>query len=457
MVIISRPDEPFIPEEITVHLGAPDEPAANVKVSFPEYIKNVASSEIYPTWPEAALRANIYAQITFALNRIYTEYYRNRGYNFDITNSKQLDQSFVAGRGIFENISQIVDEIFNSYIVRQGSIEPLYTAYCDGRISTCEGMTQWGTVALAESGYTPYEILQYYYGDDIDIITDVPISANFESYPLYPLRLGSFGQDVNAIQVELNRISKNYPLIPYIEDVNGVFGAQTEVAVKAFQEIFNLTQDGIVGNATWYKIKYIYNAVKGLSELITEGVSPEEIESTFPVSWQEGDYGIWVKLIQYYVRALGCFYPDIPIIEITGYFGPETTEAVIALQTKYNIIIDGVVGIQTWARLDRDYKLNLNNIPKMCFGVEHIYPGYIMSIGMEDNNVRLMQMYLAEISKYYPSIPKVTVTGIFDDQTKNAVIAIQKYFLNLTEDDILGIIGPSTWNKISELYQNLPK
>jgi len=242
-----------------------------------------------------------------------------------------------------------------------------------------------------------------------------------------------------------------------IEDIDGIFGVQTEAAVKAFQQIFDLTPDGIIGSATWYKIKYIYNAVKGLSELVTEGLSPEEIPTEFPVAWEEGDSGIWVKLIQYYVRALGCYYPDIPIIEITGYFGPETTEAVMALQTKYDIIIDGVVGIQTWAKLDRDYRTKLNAIPIECFGVDNIYPGYILSKGMEDKNVTLIQTYLAEISKFYPNIPSVTVTGIFDDQTEAAIIAIQKNFLDLTEEDILGIIGPSSWNKIAELYENLPE
>lgn len=332
MVIISRPEVPFIPEQITVHLGKPNEPAENVTVSFPSYIKNVASSEIYPTWPESAIRANIYAQISFALNRVFTEWYRNRGYNFDITNSKQYDQSYMKGRDIFENISKIVDEIFNSYVIRQGKLEPLFTAYCDGANTKCNGLLQWGTVTLAKNGYDPYEILKYYYGEDIDIVKDVPISANFESYPLYPLQLGSFGRDVSIIQYELNRIRKNYPSIPQIKDVNGIFGADTDASVKAFQKIFNLNSDVIIESATWYKIKYVFNAVKGLGELASEGVTPEEIESPFEVAWQEGDSGIWVKLIQYYIHVLGCYYPDIPLIEITGYFGPETKEALMAIE-----------------------------------------------------------------------------------------------------------------------------
>lgn len=456
MPIISRPDVPFIPEYITVHLGNPDEPAENETVTFPAYIKNVASSEIYPTWPESAIRANIYAQITFALNRIFTEWYPSRGYDFDITNSKQYDQSYVKGRDIFENISIIVDEIFNSYVARQGNINPLFTSYCDGVETICEGLQQWGSVSLAQEGYTPYDILKYYYGDDIDIVRDVSVNANFESYPLYPLRLGSFGQDVSTMQTELNRIRINYPSIPKIEDASGIFGEGTEAAVKEFQKIFNLNVDGVIGTSTWYKIKYIYNAVKGLSVYISEGISPEEIQSPFKTAWMEGDSDWWVEVVQYYVRALGCYYyPEIPIIEITNYFGPETTEAVKALQKKYNIIVDGIVGIQTWAELDKDYLRIYNKIPEGCFKNTTIYPGYFLSKGMADRNVRLIQTYLERISDYDPDIPKVSVTGVYDDKTVAAVDAIQnKYSI-----DVLGsygqFIGPITWSKISEIYEGL--
>lgn len=454
MAIISRPDQPFIPEEITVHLGEPDAPAENLTVSFPNYIKNVASSEIYPTWPESSIRPNIYAQITYALNRVYTEWYRSRGYDFDITNSTKYDQSFVPDRDVFENIAKIVDEIFNSYVARQGRIEPIFASYCDGRRTTCAGLSQWGTVPLAENGYTPYQILQHYYGDDINIIRDVPVNANFESYPLYPLRLGSFGQDVTIIQNELNRISQNYPSIPKIvNDRDGVFGAETEDAVKQFQRIFNLTVDGIVGSSTWYKIKYVYNGVKGLSELVSEGISPEELESPFEVAWEEGSTGIWPRLIQYYVRVLGCYYPDIPIIEITGYFGPETTEAVIAIQKKFNLIVDGVVGIQTWALLDSQYKKILSYIPEGCLKNKTIYPGYLLSKGMGDKNVALMQSYLDKISEVYSDIPKVNKNGLFDEKMEVAVRAFQQKFMG----DKLGsgLIGPNTWSNITAVYESL--
>lgn len=451
MAIISRPDVPFIPENITVHLGAPDEPAENITVSFPNYIKNVASSELYPTWPEAALRANILAQISFALNRVYTEKYRSQGYDFDITNSTQFDQSFVKDRDFFDNISRIVDDTFDSYIVRRGSREPLFTAYCDGEETTCEGLSQWGTVELAQQGKIPYEILQNYYGEDIDLVRDVPVNANFESYPLYPLRLGTFGREVAIIQQELNRIGDNYPAIPKIANVDGIFGADTEAAVKAFQRIFNITEDGVVGNATWYRIKYIYNSVKGLGELFSEGIAPEELENPFEAFWKEGDTGVWVRLIQYYVRALSCYYQLTPLIETTGRFGPETTAAVKRLESIYGIPQDGIVDVQTWGRFYQDYRQNVNKIPANCFNVSPLYPGYLMYRGMGDNNIRLLQTYLQRISEVDANIPTLTVTGIFDEQTEAAVKAFDQKYL----EEGKGIVGPITWNAIVAYYNRI--
>jgi len=451
MAIISRPDVPFIPENITVHLGTPDEPAENVTVSFPNYIKNVASSELYPTWPEAALRANILAQISFALNRVYTEKYRSQGYDFDITNSTQFDQSFVKDRDFFDNISKIVDETFDSYVVRRGSKEPLFTAYCDGEETACEGLSQWGTVELARQGKIPYEILQNYYGEDIDLVRDVPVNANFESYPLYPLRLGTFGREVAIIQQELNRIGDNYPAIPKIANVDGIFGADTEAAVKAFQRIFNLTEDGVVGNATWYRIKYIYNSVKGLGELFSEGIAPEELENPFEAFWKEGDTGVWVRLIQYYVRALSCYYQLTPLIETTGRFGPETTAAVKRLESIYGIPQDGIVDVQTWGRFYQDYRQNVKKIPANCFNVTPLYPGYLMYRGMGDNNIRLLQTYLQRISEVDANIPKLTVTGIFDEQTEAAVRAFDQKYL----EEGKGIVGPITWNAIVSYYNRI--
>lgn len=221
---------PVIPEYITVHLGLPNEAAENVTLPFTAYIKNVASSEVYPTWPENALRANILAQISVALNRIYTEHYRSRGYDFDITSTTRYDQAFVPGRSTFENIDRLVDDIFNNYIVRQGNVEPLYAQFCDGVRTQCAGLSQWGSVELAEQGLTPYEILQHYFGENIDIVSNAPMGDGLPSYPGRPLERGSVGEDVRTIQQQLNRIRKNYPAIPPITEVSNVFDEETENA-----------------------------------------------------------------------------------------------------------------------------------------------------------------------------------------------------------------------------------
>lgn len=294
MAIYSRPNVPYIPEDVTVHLGEPNEPAENVTVIFPDYIKNVASNEIYPTWPESAIRANIYAQITFTLYRIFTSWYRNQGYDFDITNSSQFDQTFVPNKNYFSNISIAVDDIFTSYAIRQGELEPAYTPYCNGTTEKCDGLSKWGSVSLAKKGYNPYDILRYYYGDSLDIAKNVPVDANFEPYPLYPLQLGVFGLDVKAIQHDLNKISRNYPSIPKIFLPDGVFREDTKDSVIAFQNIFNLIQDGIVGNSTWYKIKYINKSVNSIKT---------EISNRFAKNLQEDDFDafdVFAKLIQQY-------------------------------------------------------------------------------------------------------------------------------------------------------------
>ena len=223
-----------IPETITVHLGAPSSNARNITVPFDEYIKNVASSEIYPTWPEEAIRANVYAQVSYALNRVFTEWYRNQGYDFDITNSTRYDQSFVPGRDIFENISTIVDEAFNNYLTRGDAIEPLFAQYCNGTTVTCPGgLSQWGTVPLAEQGMSAEDIVRSFYGNDINFIQNAPVSPNLGgSWPGVTFRLGDVGEEVRTIQRRLNRISTNYPNIQKIEPADGLCDADTERALR---------------------------------------------------------------------------------------------------------------------------------------------------------------------------------------------------------------------------------
>ncbi|MBR2613017.1 MAG: peptidoglycan-binding protein [Clostridia bacterium] len=445
-------DLPFIPDTVTVHLGAPDTNAPNVTVPFTEYITNVASSEIYPTWPEEAIRANIYAQISFALNRIYTEFYRSRGYDFDITNSTAFDQSFVNGRDYFENIERIVNEIFNSYIVRQGNVEPLFAQYCDGERVRCDGLSQWGSVSLANDGYTPYEILQYYYGDDINIVNNAPIMNITDRAPVRPLRLGSGGDEVRRLQIRLNRISDNYPSIPKIALPDGVFSFDTEDAVKRFQEIFGLTPDGIVGNATWYKVLFIYNAVKRLNELNSEGITLSEVTDQFPGATRRGDTGDNVRNIQYLLAYLAEFYDRIPPIALDGIYGEQTENAVKAFQSLFELEVTGEVDLTTWDVLYRTYQGFISTIPfKYIDGRIYPYPGVPLRLGSESEVVRLLQEYLNYIAQYYPQIPSVSPTGYFGSRTQEAVIAFQR-LQGLTPN---GTVGANTWNEISSLYSDL--
>lgn len=256
-----------IPEYVIVHDGTPsDTTAGDYYVRYRDYIKNVASSEIYATWPRETLLANILAIQSFTLNRVYTEWYRNQGYNFTITSSTAFDQKWIYGRNIFESISQTVDEIFDQYLSRPNVKQPILTQYCDGKRVICpEWLSQWGSKDLGEQGYTAIEIIRNYYGNSMYINTAEEVSGVPVSYPGYPLRIGSTGEDVAKIQEQLNAISNNYPLIPKLS-VDGIFGERTQEAVKVFQSVFGLTQDGIVGSRTWYRIQEIYVAVTRIAE-----------------------------------------------------------------------------------------------------------------------------------------------------------------------------------------------
>ena len=443
---------PIVPETITVHLGTPDSNAPNVTVPFMDYIMNVASSEIYPTWPENAIRANVYAQISYALNRIYTEFYRSRGYDFDITNSTAFDQSFVNGRDIFSNIQDIVGEIFNDYHRRQGNVEPLFAQYCDGIEVVCDGLSQWGTVTLANQGLTPYQIITNYYGTDVDIVQDAPVGSVQASAPPDPLRLGSFGPDVRTIQIRLNRISNNYPSIPKITYTDGIFTYDTEAAVRAFQEVFDLTPDGIVGNATWYAIQRIYAAVKRLNSLNAEGIQFSEISQQFATSLSLGDSSPQVAILQYYIDYISAYYDTIPEVDIDGVFGEDTRRAVLAVQSTFGLPQDGIVGRQTWNAIANAYNGIIRRIP-VTFVEGNIVPyqGIVLRQGAESETVRILQEYLNFISQYISEIPAVSPTGYFGPRTQSAVEAFQAlYGLPVT-----GYVEAVTWANIADLYSDL--
>ncbi len=361
---------PVIPETITVHLGLPNTAAENVTVSFPDYVKNVASSEIYPTWDESALRANILAIMSYALNRVYTEFYRSRGYDFDITNTTARDQAFVNGRSYFENISRLVDEMIGSYIRRTGTVEPLAAKFCNGTTSTCDGLSQWGSEALAQEGLDSVEILRFYYGDDIEIVTNAPMAGITESYPGTPLRVGSRGPDVTVVQTSLNRIGQNYPAIPKVSPVDGIFGPQTEAAVKAFQQIFSLDPDGIVGRASWYQIVRVYVAVLKLAELQSEGQRFFFIQE-YPEFLSLGDTGVLVEQLQYMLSVLSSFLPQVPDPGMSGIFDNATLNAVRGFERYAGLPVTGSVGEATWDAIFEQF----NSVDITVFDNGALFPG----------------------------------------------------------------------------------
>ena len=264
-IVLSRV---VVPQTIVVHDGVPtNASAANYYVPYRDYIKNVASSEIYATWPRSTIVANVLAIMSFTLNRVYTEWYRNQGYDFTITSSTAYDHKWIYGRNIFESISVVVDDIFDNYLSRPGVKQPILTQYCDGRKVRCPGwMTQWGSCELGEAGYSPIEILRNFYGDDMYINTAEQISGIPASWPGYDLKIGAIGDKVRQLQEQLDAISSVYTAIPDISP-DGIYGPATAEAVRKFQSIFGLPQTGVVDFATWYKISHIYVGITRIAEL----------------------------------------------------------------------------------------------------------------------------------------------------------------------------------------------
>lgn len=444
--------EPYIPLNITVHLGLPNENVPNVTVPFPDYIKNVASSEIYPTWPESSLRANIYAIVSFALNRIYTEWYRSQGHPFDITSETQYDQKFIEGRQVYENIAALVDEMFDDYLRRQGRIEPLFAAFCNGTTVTCSGLSQWGTVTLANQGLVPFEILQYYYGEDIEIVRNAPVRTYTMSYPDELLGSGSSGHAVQTIQIQLNRISRNYPAIPKIPDASGLFDTATEDAVRKFQQIFDLAATGIVNKATWYRIAYIYTSVKRLAELDSEGITMDEFPMQFTENLVPEMRNEQVRGLQYFLAVVGAYYESVLPIEITGVYDIQTENSVLSFQQVYGLRETGIVDEETWNDLYRAYAGIVESVPReYSEWVPALYPGTVLQEGLSGGDVRILQEYLTYIHETVREIPAVRATGYFGPLTREAVMAFQRYEGLLPN----GVVGAVTWDAIAGLYADL--
>lgn len=439
---------PIVPTNITVHLGAPSTPSKDITIPFTQYISNVASSEIYPTWPRNALIANIYAIISFTMNRIYNEWYRSKGYNFDITSSPAYDQTYTENKAIYENIENIVEEIFNNYVVKGNQVQPYFTKYCDGRNTKCDGLSQWGTVTLANEGNTPIEILKRYYGNDIKIVYNAPVGDNKEGYPGYEIGPGSAGNQVLAIQRDLRRIKTNYPAIPTITNAQGIYDISTENAVRKFQEIFDLPQTGIVNKATWYKIKYIYTSVKHLADLTSEGLTEDEVTFLYTDTVEYGETGLGVEYFHYYLSNIAFLDNDIPLLPLGSVYDDNTVTMLKAFQKKYNLKETGILTLTDWQVLKNTYDKLLSSIPEEC--KEHtkdLYPNYFLSQGITGDDVERLQRYLLKICRYDKSIPGVRVNGIYDDLTEKSVRKIQSDY----GFDVNGIVGPLVWQKIVDL------
>ena len=427
-----------MPKKITVHLARPAVSAANVTVSFQDYIANVASSEVYPTWPEQALRANILAQISLALNRIWTEWYPSRGYSFNITNSPGVDQAYVRGRTVFAVMERLTAELFNTYVRRTGDTEPYYTEYCDGKSVTCPGMKQWGTVDRAKEGKSALEILRYYYGSRVQLVTTNNIASIPQSYPGSPLRRGSTGRSVEQVQFWLSSLAQFDSDLPSVR-VDGSFGAATERAVKAFQKSEGLAQDGVVGQTTW-------------QELYAEWVNAQSDAggTAYPgTALRTGSRGNAVRLVQFWLRLAAENYTGLSNVTVDGSFGSGTASAVRAFQRLFGLTADGVVGAGTWAKLNEVGLAVANNLVG-----QNIQPGQFVTTlreGSTGTPVRALQYNLRLLAAYYRDVPTVTVDGTFGAATRRAVIAWQEH-AGLTVD---GVVGRLTWQSIYDSAQQV--
>ena len=419
-------------------------------VSFRDYIANVASSEVYPTWPEQALRANIHCQISLALNRIYTEWYPSKGYTFNITNSTSYDQYYVHGRTVFDVMVRITDDIFNTYLRKTGTVNPYYSEYCDGKSVTCPGLKQWGTVTLANQGRNALQILKYYYGNDIEIIRTSNIQSIPQSYPGSPIRQGDSGTAVFTLQRQLNRITKDYPFLGLLT-VDGVFGARMAATVRAFQKQFNLTADGVVGRQTWYKISYIYVSVKDLAELTSEGeVSSGTLSDG---TWggtvlRTGSTGSAVEQLQFWLNTLAQYDFLHPIGNSGRRVRQRHRRSGAGLPAQIRPDRGRRGGPQrTWTELyDQFRSIQSDN------GTPNAYPGTALREGASGQNVRLVQFWL-KIARTVYSRPElnITVDGKFGAATTAAVKRFQSYF-GLTSD---GVVGRTTWLKLYEVYNDI--
>ncbi len=442
---------PIIPNTITVHLGPPDRDAENVTVPFVDYVKNVVSSEIYPTWNYNAIVANTLAITSFALNRIYTEFYPSRGKNFDITSSTAIDQKFVKNRNIFENISRIVDDFFYVYIRRKGNIEPLAAKFCNGTTVTCSGLSQWGSEYMARGGSNYLDILYSYYGYDIELVYDAPIRDLKYSYPGI-LQLGNGGLGVTYAQIMLNRVSNAYPSIPKLI-VDGKFGQMTEKAVKKFQSVFELNPDGIIGKSTWYELVRLYVGLNRLNELNSLGQKYYGVSLIYPEAIRFGDRGKNVQIIQYFINVIAENTGQLNSVAIDGIFGNDTLNAIKNFQSQNGLNVDGVVGEATWNKMYDVVKgVQNTDVLNIKYRVAETlpYPDKLLRLGDKGNDVAYIQTLLNAVFKAFNTALPVTVNGYFDTATANSVSRFQLAY----DLSVSGGVDERTWNELNQQYYN---
>ncbi len=393
---------------------------------------------VCPTWPEQALRANILAQISLALNRIWTEWYPSRGYSFNITGSPGVDQAYVSGRTVFAVMEKLTAELFNTYVRRRGDREPYYTEYCDGKTVTCPGMKQWGTVDRAKEGKNALQILRYYYGSRVELVTTNNIASIPSSYPGSPLRRGSTGSNVEQVQFWLSDLAQFDSSLPAVT-VDGSYGAATERAVKVFQQKQSLTADGVVGQKTWNALYAAWlEAQSDLGGTAWPGTA-----------LRRGSTGMEVRLVQFWLRLAADNYSGLSHVTVDGSYGPATVRAVTAFQNRFSLAADGVTGRSTWNKLKEVALAVANKI--VDYGVA---PGQFTATvrqGSSGTAVRAVQFYLRRLAAYYSDVPTVTVDGTFGAATTRAVRAWQER-AGLTVD---GTVGRLTWQSIYDAVQAL--
>ena len=452
-------DRVVIPNFITVHLGRAENQAPNVRIPFIDYIKNVASHEIFDTWPEQTLIANIYCIVSLTLNRVFTEFYRKRGLNFDITATTHMDQKYTHHGTIGARISSTVDRIFNNYLAIVGHLEPFLSLYNDGVVANFPGrLSQWGSFFDArDRGMNAWQIIRKYYSQNLELRQCDFFSGPLESWPGAPLSQGSQGESVRTIQRYLNRILGRYTDV-IINPVDGIFGANTRRSVVLFQQIYNLPQTGIIDRTTWYQIGRIYGIEKALWEMNSEGISIG-IGTTPPtVTIREGSTGTRVTELQFLLDYIGMYYDEIPFVAETSRFDRLTTNAVRAFQSLFGLTADGIVGPSTWRRLYEVYWGIVNNAPTQppIPAPENPpnmppYPGTVIRLGSSGESVLLIQQALNRLHEAIPGIPRVPEDRVYGERTRDAIFAFQRIF-GLSID---GAVGPTTWERLMREFLNL--